>query len=102
MRYGTKNVKAWVVRLLIAAILAFTGVWAEVSINGALNRTPETTYKVKIHHIERTGDGDCSIVPVVKKKSNPEFIYHGLEACNTLKKGDYVKLPDPAKFPPDE
>lgn len=101
MRRGKATGKIWMGRLLICIILAFAGVWGEVVIAGALNRTPEVTYKVKVHHIEHTGEKDCRIVPVVKKTGDPKLIYTDFDACETIKKGDYIRLPDPGKYPSD-
>lgn len=102
MRQVTAGWAIWALRCLICVALAFAVVWGEVVINAAMGRTPEVYYKVNVHHIEHLGEGDCRIVPVVKKTGDPPLIYHGFESCDTIQKGDYLRLPDPAEYPPDE
>lgn len=88
----------WSVRLTLSVIIAFTVVWAEVAL-AAVFHQENITYKVKVHHITHSGEGNCKIVPVVKKTGDPKLIYFDFPACDSIEKGDYLTLPDPAEYP---
>lgn len=95
------SVTAWTARIILATLIAFGGVWGEVALRGVMNPVPPPFYRVKIHYIEHTGKKDCRIVPVAKSTGDPKFIYTDFWGCETLQKGDYVTLPDPSEYSPD-